>query len=206
MLLLLSLLVLAGDIEINPGPPISLWHCNVRGLNTEKMEALRTEVQGKFDILAITESLLCGTSQTDLFLQGYLPIFRRDRGQGAAAGGGVALYVSSDLVAVRKQQFELPGLETLCVEITVKKQKLLLCVCYRPPNTEASFWDEFQDSYDLIRQADYQDIIITGDLTPIREQQMAINSNTSPIPILSLCMLMSPQESQQTLQQYSTNL
>ncbi len=161
---LFSLLVIAGDIELNPGPPLSLWHSNVRGLNVEKMQALATEVQSKFDIIAITETLLSTASQTTLNLQGYQPILRRDRAQGHEPGGGIALYLSDSLVATRKNLFELPDLETLCVEITIKHHKVLLCVCYRPPNARVKFWDDFQDTYDLIRNAGYQNIVITGDL------------------------------------------
>ena len=62
------------------------------------------------------------------------------------------------------RHIELPGLETLCVELTIKQSKLLLCVCYRPPNVGINFWDDLQDSYDLIRRSGYQNIIITGDL------------------------------------------
>ena len=127
------LLSIAGDIELNPGSPVTVWHCNVRGLNQGKMQALVTDIQGKFDILGITETLLTAASKTNLNLQGYHPIFRKDRSQGNELGGGVALYVSEMLAACRKQQFELPNIETLCVEIVIKHTKVLVCVCYRPP-------------------------------------------------------------------------
>ena len=42
-MLLQMLLCLSGDVELNPGPhssKVSLWHCNVRGLNTEKLQAI----------------------------------------------------------------------------------------------------------------------------------------------------------------------
>ena len=80
----------------------------------EKMQALATEVQGKYDILGITETLLNNSSKTTLNLQGYHPIFRRDRSQGNEPGGGVALYASELVAASRKFVFELPNLETLC--------------------------------------------------------------------------------------------
>ena len=45
------LLLLSGDVEINPGPFISLWHCNVRGLNFDTHTALLADVAQKFDLL-----------------------------------------------------------------------------------------------------------------------------------------------------------
>jgi len=128
------------------------------------MQALATEVQGKFDILGITETLLTTASKTLLDLQGYHSIFRRDRSQGNEPGGGVALYVSETLAASRKEEFELPNIETLCAEVVIKHCKVLVCVCYRPPNTGVTFWDDFQDTFDSIRRAGYDNILITGDI------------------------------------------
>ena len=54
--LLMYLILLCGDVELNPGPQstcLSLWHCNIRGLNTEKLLALKSEI-GHFDLVAVT--------------------------------------------------------------------------------------------------------------------------------------------------------
>jgi len=177
------LLIIAGDIELNPGPQISLWHCNVRGLNTEKINALTTEVQGQFDMLAITETLLSTASSIDLNLQGYHPIFRRDRAEGNALGGGVALYVSETIPATRKMVFET-DIEILCVEMIIKQSKVLVCVCYRPPTTGVLFWDCLQDMFDSMRRAGYNNIVLTGDFNADpstgngRKLQFFINSNS----------------------------
>ena len=96
MTLVMYLILLCGDVELNPGPQstcLSLWHCNIRGLNTEKLLALKSEIEGHFYLVAVTETLLCNTKTLDLSLNGYLPIFRKDRGQGDVPWGGVALYV-----------------------------------------------------------------------------------------------------------------
>ncbi len=103
-------------------------------------------------------------SKTDLHLNGYLPIFRRDRHPRSGPGGGVALYVPIHLVASRKDQFEIDGIELLCVELVSNHTKILMCVCYRPPDSPVRFWDDIQQTYDLIRQAGYDRIVITGDL------------------------------------------
>ena len=46
MTLVMYLILLCGDVELNPGPQstcLSLWHCNIRGLNTEKLLASASE-------------------------------------------------------------------------------------------------------------------------------------------------------------------
>ena len=48
------LILLCGDVELNPEPQsacLSLWHCNIRGLNTEKLLALKSEIEGHLDLM-----------------------------------------------------------------------------------------------------------------------------------------------------------
>ena len=166
MTLVMYLILLCGDVELNPGPQstcLSLWHCNIRGLNTEKLLALKSEIEGHFDLVAVTETLLCNTKTLDLSLNGYLPIFRKDRGQGDVPWGGVALYVNENIIAKRKTEFEINSLEILCIELVTKRKKTVICVCYRPPNSGIIFWDQLQHVYDSIRRAGYINIISTGD-------------------------------------------
>ena len=132
MTLVMYLILLCGDVELNPGPQstcLSLWHCNIRGLNTEKLLALKSEIEGHFDLVAVTETLLCNTKTLDLSLNGYLPIFRKDRGQGDVPWGGEALYVNENIIAKQKTEFEINSLEILCIELVTKRKKnCYLCV------------------------------------------------------------------------------
>ena len=136
MTLVMYLILLCGDGELNPGPQstcLSLWHCNIRGLNTEKLLALKSEIEGHFDLVAVTETLLCNSKTLDLSLNGYLPIFRKDRGQGDVPWGGVALYVNENIIAKRKTEFEINSLEILCIELVTKRKKTCyLCVLPSP--------------------------------------------------------------------------
>ena len=130
---------------------------------TEKLLALKSEIEGHFDLVAVTETLLCNTKTLDLSLDGYLPIFRKDRGQGDVPWGGVALYVNENMIAKRKTEFEINSSEILCIELVTKRKKTVICVCCRPPNSGIIFWDQLQYIYDSIRQAGYTNIILTGD-------------------------------------------
>ena len=94
------ILLLSGDVELNPGPQtrtsVSVWHSNVRSLNEQRVSALKADVCQYFDIIAITETFLTTRSTLDLSFTGYHPIFRRDR-PGDRLGGGVAVLVSESL-------------------------------------------------------------------------------------------------------------
>ena len=74
----------------------------------------------------------------------------------------MALYVRDSLFAVRRIEFEIPELEALWVEIKISKLNLMLCACYRPPNTGQVFWDHFQNG---VKQSGNANVIIIGDLS-----------------------------------------
>ena len=162
--LLPLLLLCCGDIEVNPGPKLgdfSLWSSNVRGLNPDTMNCILTDVAGKFDILALSETFLNVHSTVDLQLPGYLNIFRKDR---PSHGGGVALFVSNFFYATRLFQFEYPTLEVMWVELKFQSHKFVCAVGYRPPSAGNQFWEMFQDSVEAVKTAGYTNIVIMGDL------------------------------------------
>lgn len=162
--ILLLLLLTSGDIELNPGPPsnnrnISIWHSNIRSLNQSKVLALKADIANEFDIIALTETFL---NNHDLDLQGYHPIYRKDRQN--RDGGGIAAYISDTLIVTRKNNFELDSLEAMWLELRSSVSTFLLCVCYRPPDSGVVFWENLQESLDLALQAGHRNIFITGDL------------------------------------------
>ena len=76
----------------------------------------------------------------------------------------MALFVSKELVVARRPDLEVPDIELLWTEIRVHNNKFLLGTVYRPPNAPVSFWDKLQDSTDLAKISNIQNIILTGDL------------------------------------------
>ena len=76
-MLLQMLLCLSRGVELYPGPHLSkvlLWHCNVRGklcvrgLNTEKQQAITADVLNVNDLLVKCETFLNENSKCDLKL------------------------------------------------------------------------------------------------------------------------------------------
>ena len=60
-------------------------------------------------------------------------IHRRDRP--GRRGGGLLLAVHKNLIAIRRSDLEIDGVEIAVVEICQKsKDSVLFGVCYRPPN------------------------------------------------------------------------
>jgi hypothetical protein len=156
------LLMLAGDVECNPGPcGISICHINIRGLSSAKLLAIKHQIQNKFDIITLSETFLSENSTQDLALQGYHQLIRRDRD---TFGGGVAAYVSCNLAYKRLSDFELANNESLWLKINTKNNKFLLAICYRPPTSGADYWEDMQTMYDNVTSQGVMPVIITGDL------------------------------------------
>ena len=132
---------------------------NVRGLNSDLIDCLLADVANKHDLLGICETFLNLTSNVELSIPGYLPIFRKDR---LTHGGGVALYVSDSCIAKRLYNFETPTLEALWVEIKTQTHVLAVCVCYRSQTEGDIFWENIQDSVESIKNAGYNNLIIFG--------------------------------------------
>lgn len=130
MFILYLIILLCGDIEINPGPRsfnLTIGHINARSLNMEdKFDEISSIVlDRKFDIFAVSETWL-GTSilSETLDIPGFGPMFRLDR-QDGRRGGGVAPYISSTIAARRRSDLEIKDLELLWVEVKFRSVTLI---------------------------------------------------------------------------------
>jgi len=120
---LLILLLLAGDVEVLPGPDmnpiehftksngIKIMHQNIRGLLNEKdnLEAIIKE-KDSFDIFTLSETHIIENHHQDndnLYkLEGYR-FLKRNRPVGK--GGGVAVYITDKLKFVIREDLEMKG-------------------------------------------------------------------------------------------------
>ena len=145
------LLILAGDVEINPGPPrnftLNMGHINARSLNcADKFDEICSLTHDvNLDILAVSETWLNNSISSDtLNIQGFAPIIRLDRQCGRRAGG-VALFISSNIVYKRRLDLENWEFELLFVEFKISNTKFVCGACYRPPNYSAEINLAFLD-------------------------------------------------------------
>ena len=146
--LVVILLLLANDIELNPGPQaqppsreLTLLHLNVGSLR-HKLDAVMIETN-TCDIVTISETWLHdGDSNESLHLPGFNPPIRLDRN----GHGGVAIYVKSDMICRTREDLHVDGLEGIWIETHVEKNTLLVCSMYRPPNSRAAYWRLIDES------------------------------------------------------------
>ena len=161
------LLILAGDIELHPGPVkcrnLNICHINIRSLSRSKLLAIKTSIAERFDIITLSETHLHAGVPNDLFkIDGFHDIIRKDR-TNQDGGGGVAIYVKNSIAFKRLFQFESANLEALWIQVNTIGGKIIVCSCYRPPENNM-FWPDMSDALDDVKQYQLQNLFILGDL------------------------------------------
>ena len=158
------LILLSGDISLNPGPcqyiphqnkdlfepfrkrGLHFLHINVNSLPS-KIEELRIIVgRTKPVILGITESKLDSSiPDQEVKISGY-SILRNDRNRN---GGGVACYIRADLCFNRRNVFS-SSIEYVLFDLLIPKVKpISIGIFYRPPNVN-TFMETFPNDLKLI--------------------------------------------------------
>ena len=137
------LILLSGDVEVNPGPDsvesstdssnilssaslhslsnhLSILHLNIQSL-LPKIDLIQCETIAH-DILIFTESWLKPTiNDGSIHIENFLPPFRTDRCE--SPGGGVIAYVRDTLFCKRRTDLEIRGVEGLWLEINIKAKR-----------------------------------------------------------------------------------
>ncbi|MCG8113671.1 MAG: reverse transcriptase domain-containing protein [Candidatus Thiodiazotropha taylori] len=179
----LSLLLLCGDVETNPGPDsvetstasssnlsatsfelltnhLSILHLNIQSL-TPKLDILRSESEA-YDVLVFSESWLTPLiDNSDIHVEHFMPPFRTDRR--GRPGGGVAIYVRDTLSCKRRPDLEIYSVESVWLELQVKSKRILIGGFYRPPNSNQDHFTLIKESIDKACNTNIADIVITGD-------------------------------------------
>ena len=125
-----------------------------------KMDLILSELCN-FDVICITESWLDGrTSDDDIKIENF-KLFRRDRP--GDYHGGICVYVRSNVFSKRRHDLELPNIECLWVEISIKNKIQLIGTFYRPPNSTNAILSSIEDSIGLAFETNISNILITGD-------------------------------------------
>ena len=185
---LLFLLLLAGDIETNPGEiclnndlpqqnnfesfrkrGIHFTHININSL-LPKIDELRLIASDtKCSVISISETKLDETIQDEeIKIQGY-NLIRKDRNRN---GGGVACYVRNDIYFNIREEL-IDDMESIFFDILLPKSKpILVGVIYRPPN-QLNFLNNFSDKLNSIFNINLQEIHILGDFNIDKKSPLA---------------------------------
>ena len=119
------------------------------------------------DLLGISETKLDDTFPHGQFHVDNYVLNRKDR---TSHGGGVALYVRSDIPHRRRHDLEniidssATGLEIIIIEATLrKKERWIYIVGYKPPGIkDTAFYDVFSTMCDLVIQ-ESENVVVLGD-------------------------------------------
>ena len=143
-----SIILLAGDVSINPGPQpnlastvpndfdfptkrgLRISHLNVRSI-IHKMDSIRLMLKNKpFDIFSVSETWLnSDILDSELAIDGY-SFIRQDR-----KGGGCMVYVRENLPYCIRPELQAENIESCVIEINRPKCKtIFLWTVYRTPD------------------------------------------------------------------------
>ena len=178
------LLLRCGDIHPKPGPTnqptksLSICHINIQSLYlTERGNQKRkiNEIESTLinlmhmDIVCLSETWLKPSiNDKDVDITGY-KFRRKDRIQ--SRYGGVGMYINDFIHNRRADEFELPDLEVMWVEVNIGPKKILVAAGYRPPRQSAEevevFLSRFRESLDLVLRRNPESILFFGDLNDV---------------------------------------
>ena len=176
----MSLLLIAGT-ERNPGPrsestvgsnsvlseteriiedKFSIVYHNVQSI-VNKLDLIESELRN-FDVICIIESWIDRrTPDEDIQIE-IFKLFRRDSSGDHYVG--IFVYVRNNVYSGRRNDLELPNIECLWVEVSIRNNKQLIGTLYRPPNSSNVILSFIEDSVGLAFASNIQSILITGGL------------------------------------------
>ena len=163
--ILFMLLLEAFDIEQNPGPnnftaDLSILHLNIRSIRN-KLDYIKDNFLD-FDILCFSETHLDVQISNEFLLLSdtFDEPYRKDR---TNHGGGVMIYLNSQLIHVRRTDLEIFCDESIWVEIKVNSVNYLLGLFYSPRTADVNFINNL--NLNIEKANDFsKNIIIVGDL------------------------------------------
>ena len=117
-------------------------------------------IQGKIDLLVITETKTDLTSLNQFAMQGYSKPYRFDRNRN---GGSVFIYVQEDIPSRELKIHNTPeDIESIFIEINLIKTKWLFCGCYHPPSqSDQYFFENIGKALD--KYSKHDKFILVGD-------------------------------------------
>jgi exonuclease III len=155
---------------------VEICHANIRSIrsNKTKLDHISCSLADEYDIITLSETWLNSTSEiSHLLLKDFQSPFRKDR-KNDDGYGGVLAWVSNNIAARRRTDFEINDIEAMWLEIHAKNKTFLLCTVYRPPNADNDFWTYLQESVDLAKESNITSIVIIGDLNADPHTQQGV--------------------------------
>ena len=133
MACIIQILMLSGDIELDPGPIIdkalSVSHINAQSM-LNKLDLIAVEL-GDFDVITVSETWLDQSiTNSSITISGYQEPIRLDRNR---HGGGVAIYFKQNVPFIERSDLIIPNVEAVWAEINLCNKKVLVGCFYIHP-------------------------------------------------------------------------
>ena len=178
--LVLILIIRSGDVHVHPGPNVNtnhttqpvisdelhhfskkglhFIHLNIRSLLPKLDELILLATKTNAAVIGITESWLDDSVEdSEVEVCGY-SILRHDRNR---HGGGVCLYIRSDISFSPSIDLQTNNVETVWSEVLLPKTRPILTgICYRPPK-QSDFVDLLELSFN--EGHSFNEYILLGD-------------------------------------------
>ena len=128
------------NLKLKNNHRLVIGNLNINSISN-KFDNLKLIIQGRIDILVITETKTDSTFPLNQFaIQGYSKPYRFDRNRN---GGGVFIYVREDIPSRELKIHNTPeDIESIFIEINLIKTKWLFCGCYHPPSQSDQYFFE----------------------------------------------------------------
>ena len=119
------------DLKIKNFRNPFLGYLNINHLRNKIVDPRCILKEIGLECISISETKLDSSFPDSQFkIDGYhFPPFRKDRN---CHGGGLMVFVKSDIIVTRFTEYELEGIECICTKITIAKKHWLIFSVYRP--------------------------------------------------------------------------
>ena len=170
ILTIILLLILSGDVELNPGPFFSKFlhyiHLNICSIRNKSTSLHNFLCNNPADIISLNETWL-QPSDTSSFLADIIPpgfsMLNEPRSTGI--GGGVAFLFRSSLKLIKKPlPIPVPkSFEAILAVLDSGNKRVTFLNIYRPPSSSQSdFFSEFQNLLEILIALP-SELILSGD-------------------------------------------
>ena len=165
----MRILILSGDVELNPGPATHylkkscrVLYSNIRGLRSN-LRDLQAHACS-YDLLFLSETLVSDNKHSVEFL---IPGFSEPHllyQRNIPNAQGMAAYIRSGMPIYRQNKLECKCHEILCFKIYRKFNNIYVFACYRNPSCDDSINDYLLESMSTIQSLDSKaSFVICGD-------------------------------------------
>lgn len=156
-----------------------IWFANARSVRNKIPDLQATMASMPNTIFALCETWLDRSNHDgQLDPLGQFTVFRKDRT--TSRGGGVLVAVPSSLPCRRRHEFEMDALESLFIEVTIKRRNYLVVCAYCPPASRAESYSLFRRAVEHITSLGsmFRNVYILGDFNA----QIDWSDPLNPIP------------------------